>query len=209
VPNYEFFIATTEKSRIFGRLLDLLYGFASSREGKCSVQMEKKEFSAFFQRHYAYVCASVNLLVRDTAVSEDLVQEAFVKFWETKPVLLRDGAAPGYVKRMAINNALMYLRSKKTKEKQLIEFSAGQSASRNPTEEEIFNRESQQKLTTALQQLPRGCREVFMLSRYEQMTYHEIAEQLNISTKTVENQILKALKILRESLLAMALCYIF
>ncbi|MFN7435003.1 MAG: sigma factor, partial [Bacteroidota bacterium] len=82
--------------------------------------MEKKEFSAFFQRHYAYVCASVNLLVRDTAVSEDLVQEAFVKFWETKTFFLRDGAAPGYVKRIAINNALIYMRSKKSKEKQLI-----------------------------------------------------------------------------------------
>jgi RNA polymerase sigma-70 factor (ECF subfamily) len=169
--------------------------------------MEIKEFNAFFQHHYPAICARVNLLVQDPHLSEDLVQDAFVKFWETKPVLMNNSAAPGYVARMAVNNALMYLRTKKLQEKRWTEFGAAQPVANNPTEENIDYRESQKKLTTALQKLPPGCREVFILSRYEQMTYKEIAEQLDISIKTVENQILKALKILRESLLALAFYY--
>ncbi|MFM8912792.1 MAG: RNA polymerase sigma-70 factor [Flammeovirgaceae bacterium] len=171
------------------------------------VSMSLVEFAAFFQIHYPTICARVNLLVRDHDVSEDLVQDAFAKFWETKPVLMNNSAAPGYVARMAINNALMYLRTKKLQEKRLTEFGAVQPVANNPTEENINHRESEKKLATALRKLPPGCREVFVLSRYEQMTYSEIAEQLDISIKTVENQILKALKILRESLLTLAFYY--
>ncbi|MBK7525162.1 MAG: sigma-70 family RNA polymerase sigma factor [Saprospiraceae bacterium] len=57
----------------------------------------------------------------------------------------------------------------------------------------------QEKINTAIDSLPEKCRLVFMLSRMEGLSYLEIAEQLQISPKTVENQISKALKILRES----------
>jgi RNA polymerase sigma-70 factor (ECF subfamily) len=79
----------------------------------------------------------------------------------------------------------------------------------NPTEEGINYNESEKKLLDALQRLPPACREIFILSRYEQMSYKEIANQLDLSIRTVENQLLKALKIMRESLLALATYYFF
>ncbi len=169
--------------------------------------MEIDEFSVFFQLHYPSICARINLLVKESDLAEDLVQDAFVKFWETKPVLLDRNAASGYVARIALNNALMHLRAKRVHEKKLYEFGASQSVASNPTEEAIHYQESENKLIDALQKLPPACREIFILSRYEQMSYKEIAKQLTLSTKTVENQLLKALKIMREHLLLLIAYY--
>jgi RNA polymerase sigma-70 factor (ECF subfamily) len=169
--------------------------------------MEIDEFSVFFQHHYPSICARINLLVKESDLAEDLVQDAFVKFWETKPVLLDRNAASGYVARIALNNALMHLRAKRVHEKKLHEFGVSQSVASNPTEEAIHYQESENKLIDALQKLPPACREIFILSRYEQMSYKEIAKQLTLSTKTVENQLLKALKIMREHLLLLITYY--
>jgi RNA polymerase sigma-70 factor (ECF subfamily) len=171
--------------------------------------MELHEFSTFFQQHYPTLCARINLLVQQSDLAEDLVQDAFVKFWEVKPVLLNKNAAPGYVAKMAVNNALAHLRTKRQQEKKMKNLVAGQSMASNPTEEGINYNESEKKLLDALQSLPPACREIFILSRYEQMSYKEIANQLDLSIRTVENQLLKALKIMRESLLALATYYFF
>ena len=171
--------------------------------------MELDEFSTFFQLHYPTLCARINLLVQQPDLAEDLVQDAFVKFWETKPVLLSENAAPAYVAKMAVNNALMHLRTKRQQEKKRKDFVASQPMANNPTEEGINYNESEKKLLEVLQSLPPSCREIFILSRFEQMSYKEIANHLYLSIKTVENQLLKALKIMRESLLALATYYFF
>jgi RNA polymerase sigma-70 factor (ECF subfamily) len=95
----------------------------------------------------------------------------------------------------------MHLRSKRQHEKKLKEFGTRQSIANNPTEEAILYQESEKRLINALKRLPPACREIFILSRYEQMSYKEIASHLNLSIKTVENQLLKALHIMREHLL--------
>jgi RNA polymerase sigma-70 factor (ECF subfamily) len=61
-------------------------------------------------------------------------------------------------------------------------------------------RELEERLYTALNELPEQCRTIFQLSRFEEMRYREIADQLGISVKTVENQMGKALRLLREKL---------
>ena len=66
---------------------------------------------------------------------------------------------------------------------------------------QIESMELEEKIMEAVDTLPEKCREVFELNRFEGLTYSEVAEQLNISVKTVENQMSKALKILREKLL--------
>src|SRR5690606_12690185 len=76
-----------------------------------------------------------------------------------------------------------------------------QPESSNSTEEFIQQMETEHRITSILKKLPSGCRQVFILSRYENMSYKEIAEQLGISVKTVENQIGIALKILKSYLL--------
>lgn len=70
--------------------------------------------------------------------------------------------------------------------------------SANTTEQELAFKEAEQTIHEALDTLPPACKTVFVMSRVEEMTYREIADVLNISIKTVENQIGKALKIMRE-----------
>ena len=68
------------------------------------------------------------------------------------------------------------------------------------TEQKIGEAELENRIQTAIQTLPEKCREVFCMNRIEGLKYKEIAEKLNISIKTVENQVSKALKVMRENL---------
>ena len=186
-----------------------LAGISLARKLLCHffALMTLQDFTIFFQSHYPALCARTNLLLRDSDLSEDLVQDAFVKFWEKKPVLLNAGSAHAYVSKIALNNALMHLREKKRQKRVLADFAESTPVANNPIEEESSLQESEKKIFAVLQRLPPSCREVFILSRYEQMSYKEIASGLDISVKTVENQILKALKILRQSLLTLLFYY--
>ena len=100
---------------------------------------------------------------------------------------------------MAVNEALAYLRSNKRFQQE--EFSmdvvTGEDAS---AEEQYLHSELQERVTAAIDSLPPKCRTIFQLSRFEELTYREIAERLDISVKTVENQMSKALKVLRVKL---------
>jgi RNA polymerase sigma-70 factor, ECF subfamily len=171
--------------------------------------MSLVEFETFFNRYYTPLCARISLIVFDRDLAEDLVQEAFVKFWNTNPDLSNPAAAPAYVSQIAVNNALMYLRKKHREEREQKEYKAVLPLTVNATEEEIYSADTARSIQEALQKLPPGCRRVFVLSRYEEMSYKEIASHLGISLKTVENQIGTALKILRTALQNLALALLF
>jgi RNA polymerase sigma-70 factor, ECF subfamily len=163
--------------------------------------MTAAQFESIFKQYYNSLCCRVLLIVNDKEIAEDLVQDAFIKFWETNPVLLNTKSAPSYIARIAINNALMFLRRKKYEEKQL-EFKPDKQEFVHSADEALKENETELRLAKALAQLTPACRQIFVLSRYEEMSYKEIAEHLGISVKTVENQIGMALKILRSVLLS-------
>ena len=100
---------------------------------------------------------------------------------------------------MAINEALGYLR--RNKRYQEDEFDLSLEPGEGPSAEAHYlHLELEQNVKDAIDTLPPKCRAVFQLSRFEELTYNEIADQMGISVKTVENQMGKALKILRERL---------
>jgi len=171
--------------------------------------MSLAEFETIFNRYYTPLCARISLIVSDKDLAEDLVQEAFIKFWNLKPDLNNIAATPAYISQIAINNALMYLRGKQREEKLQKEYKTSLPQSGNATEEDIHGADTARSIQEALQRLPPGCKRVFVLSRYEEMSYKEIASHLGISLKTVENQIGTALKILRAALQNLALPLLF
>lgn len=129
---------------------------------------------------------------------EDLAQEVFVRFWEKRHSLQITSSLPGYLRRMAINEALGYLRRNKLFTEEL---DPKTNTELSPdVEGQLLHSELEQQIRDAIDQLPPRCRTVFQLSRFEELTYQEIADQLDISIKTVENQMGKALKVLREQL---------
>lgn len=152
-----------------------------------------------FQQHYGLVCRTISRFISDQVLVEDLAQEVFLRFWEKRGQIEITTSVPAYLRRMAINEALAWLRRNRGfgQEELTAQTPSGVSAD---GEAMFLHNELNLSIHEAIDGLPPKCRAVFQLSRFEEMTYPEIARQMGISVKTVENQMGKALKILRERL---------
>lgn len=151
-----------------------------------------------FKQYYSYICSAVYKIIPDSNLTEDLAQDVFYELWRKRERIEITSSLKAYLKRAAINKALNYIRSKK------IRFDSDddetvQNISVRSSENNVEAFELQEIINDAIDQLPEKCRIVFMMSRHEEMSYKEIAGALEISVKTVENQISKALKYLRKA----------
>jgi len=161
---------------------------------------EVKFIEFLFKSFYAPLCKSVYKFVRDADAAEDIVQEVFYKVWRNRNSLDLSKSVKSYLYRSAINTALNYLE----KNKRTVELEDNEVAKTglavNATEDLLDGAELQQKINCVIDGLPPRCQAVFTMSRFEEMSYQEIADTLNVSVKAVEKQMSKALKILREAL---------
>ncbi len=154
-----------------------------------------------FKQYYTLLCRTAVRFTKDTEAAEDLVQEVFCKIWQNREVLEISTSYKAYLVRSVTNQALNYIE----KQKRLVlseDTSPFESTlSANTTMELLAGTEMEGRIQQALNELPPQCRLIFEMSRFEELTYKEIAETLDLSPKTVENQMGKALRILREHLL--------
>jgi RNA polymerase sigma-70 factor (ECF subfamily) len=128
------------------------------------------------------------------------VQEVILELWNKKDSLEVNTSLFAYLKRSVYNRSLNFIKSRAkiaSDEQPLLLMKDKEDS----IEEELYGSEMASKLNKVIESLPEKCRHVFALSRFEEKTYNEIAEMLDISSKTVENQISKALKILRNAML--------
>ncbi len=153
-----------------------------------------------FYLHHGMVCSVIHRFIQDRDTVEDLAQEVFVRFWEKREQIQITTSLSAYLRRMAINEALGYLRRNKHLYDAEVTPQLADAHQENSAETQYLHTELELSVRAAIDTLPPKCREVFLLSRFEEMTYQEIADQMGISIKTVENQMGKALKILRERL---------
>lgn len=162
-------------------------------------QGNRMALQAIFDQQYENVCKAIFRLVQDPGLTEDLAQEVFVRFWEKRENINVDSNLGAYLRRMAINEALGYMRKKSRyiADELPLHLPGHQAAA---ADEAIEATELSQRISLAIGSLPPRCQTIFQLSRFEELTYREIAEKLDISIKTVENQMGKALKIMREKL---------
>ena len=154
-----------------------------------------------FDRHYTRLLGDIYRIVPDEDTCQDLAQEVFVELWRKRSELDIHTSLRAYLRRAAVNRALNHLKTSRRfilDEQEHLLRAADTSAGdiRHKMDQEIL----EDALHAAIETLPEKCRVVFSLSRFEQMSHREIAEQLGISIKTIENQITKAMKILREAL---------
>ena len=154
-----------------------------------------------FKQHYAFVCNVINRYVHDRSKTEDIAQEIFAELWMKRDHLIIHTSVTAYLRRMAITRTLNYLRDTKKHSWQelesIVDLESNQPALQPTVILEMEEAELKQRLDLAIQALPEKCRIVFMLNRMDEMSYAEVADHLSISVKTVENQIGKALKLLR------------
>lgn len=149
-----------------------------------------------FKQYYSYICSSVYKIIPDSNLTEDLAQDVFYELWRKREKIEINSSLKAYLKRAAINKALNYIRSRKMKFDS-DEDDTVQSIPVRSSEGSLEADELQDIINEVIDSLPEKCRIVFMMSRHEEMSYKEIAAALEISVKTVENQISKALKILK------------
>lgn len=153
---------------------------------------------AFQTLYYAFADPMFRYLRRKTGnadIAEDLVQELFTKVWKNRGNLDPERPIKAYLYQAATNLAVDHLR-KKVQEG----FSEEPKPEDHSEEPDHLAFEKRDKIRRAVASLPDSQRKVFCLSRYDGLKYHEIADVLQISPKTVETHMGKALKKLREIL---------
>ena len=135
-------------------------------------------------------------ILRDEDTAKGMVQNVFMRLWERKERLHFSGSIKAYLYGAIYNECLNNLRHQKVKvnHQQHVLYMTKNKVDEGAGMELLDLKE---KLQQALNDLPEKCRTVFQLSRFEELKYQEIADELGISIKTVENQMGKALKTLR------------
>lgn len=169
-------------------------------EGKLINSLTSQTFDLLFKEWYAPICRTVQRMVQDEHVAEDIVQEVFFNLWSKRETYQINTSFKSYLFKAGINAALNHL--KKSKRWTPLENDNGIVAEPlvDATSEQVEGLELEKIISDTIDRLPPACRSMFVMSRYEEMSYKEIAEATNTSVKTVENQISKALKVLRGAL---------
>ncbi|WP_321332588.1 RNA polymerase sigma-70 factor [uncultured Bacteroides sp.] len=168
------------------------------------IQLFNTLFSKYQKRfiHFAvsYVC--------DISVAEDIVMESFLYYWENRFSIDKDANLPAYILTVIKNRSLNYLRNQAIHAKaedhirlhqdRVLQANLISLEACDP--QELFSSEAEGIVKDALAKLPELTREIFVKSRFENRSYKEIALNFNISERTVESHISKALKVLRLAL---------
>ena len=151
-------------------------------------------FNHLFFCYYGRLCNYVTEIVKDDFASEDIVQDLFIKLWTNREKIEVQENIAGYLFKSSKNAALNYLRSEKCKKNAFEKISINAS---QLTDYDIEHEEFLSALDKCINQLPARSKEVFLLHRFEGLKQKEISERLNISVKTIKNQIWKSLQFLK------------
>ncbi|HRE52586.1 MAG TPA: RNA polymerase sigma-70 factor [Flavitalea sp.] len=165
------------------------------------IPLREKTFEEAFKTHFKKLYAYAFTIVKEEMAAEEMVQQVFFKIWEKKGQVEIRTSVTAYLYRSVYHESLNYLKHQKVK-------AAYQSHAARESKNQSDNASSklqlselEQKLNVALNELPEQCRVIFQMSRFEELKYQEIADRLGLSVKTIENQMGKALRILRTKLI--------
>ena len=161
---------------------------------------DKEEFKIVFSEHYNMLCNYAFSFLKNHNVSEDAVQDVFVHLWMKRNEINGVDLGP-YLFTSVKNKCLEMIRKRKVEQQNLQ--SIHQDTSLHNTDIKDLEYEKYlriERLNKSIRQLPDKCRDIFVLSKVNGLTYAEIAELKNITKKTVENHIANAIKMLRKSL---------
>jgi RNA polymerase sigma-70 factor (family 1) len=163
-------------------------------------QGDEQVFEKIFRHYYQRLCNYAGSILNDMDEAEECVQQMFLNLWEKRSSVSVTTSLKSYLFRAVHNAALNRIKHGKVKQLYAEEYVRSTPQTIGHTDKELEKTELQKQISKAIAQLPEQCRMVFKLSRFENMKYQEIATHLNISVKTVENHMGKALKLMREQL---------
>ncbi|MEM1321825.1 MAG: RNA polymerase sigma-70 factor [Bacteroidota bacterium] len=160
---------------------------------------DRGAFRQLFDRYYKYLLVTVINISGDRELAREVGQEVFFEVWKKREQIAVKGPLKSYLRRAAVNRMLNQLKARRLQyldDEQMPELSTRPA---DDPQQQLQADDLQSIIQQAIDALPERCRLVFTLCRLEGLSHKEVAAQLGISTKTVENQMLKALKQLRKA----------
>ncbi len=171
-------------------------------------QGDQKAFELLFKLYHVPLCNYAKIYVKHIDIANEIVQDTFIRIWESKSGLDPNQSLKSYLYRSVHNNCINYFRRKQINSRLTEEYKAevlqrieilGHDFNESRFDQLITD-ELELTIQKSIDNLPEQCREVFILSRYYDLTYQQIAEKLSISINTVKTQISRALEKIRENL---------
>jgi RNA polymerase sigma-70 factor (ECF subfamily) len=162
--------------------------------------LSESAFELLFRSHFREMCLLSVRYVKDMEVSREIVQDAFTSLWEKRTSIDPLKPVKAYLATTVRNKSLNYLRDNKKFNGNLLGFEKLYPEETAEVSDPLVAEEIRKKIRSATDLLPEKCREIFLMNRNEQLKYHEIAGKLGISVKTVETQMSKALRHMRDHL---------
>ena len=137
---------------------------------------------------------------KDLDTAREITQEAFISLWEKRETIDLSKPVKTYLTTTVRNKCLNWLRDNKKFNRDILDIEGLLSDRIYTPPDRLVEAEIRIKITSAIEELPEKCREIFVLSRNENLKYQQIANRLQISVKTVETQMSKALQHMRQRL---------
>jgi RNA polymerase sigma-70 factor (family 1) len=159
---------------------------------------DENAFAEIYKLHWQSLFVSAYNVTRDKGACNDILQDIFLQLWLRREKIAITGSLEAYLHTAVRYQVFKYIR-KSTRVSHLFE-QLDQRLSETPADGQVIFKELNEQVTNAVESLPSQCMLIYKLSREQQLSNREIAEQLNISIKTVENQMTIALRRLRVSL---------
>lgn len=156
-------------------------------------------FEDVFKTHFKKLHAYAYTILKDEDEAEEIVQNVFYKLWEKKEKIHELESVNAYLYRAVYNDCLNFLKHEKVKASHR-SFAVHNNSEMDNSGTEKKTLELERRISIALGELPEQCRTIFQMSRFEELKYREIADKMGLSIKTVENQMGKALRLMRTKL---------
>lgn len=167
----------------------------------------QKTFELVFKTYYKRLCTYAFDYTKQLETAEDLVKDFFLNFWFNREKLEIKTSLSGYLFRSVHNLCINYLEREKKKNLEtpaenlyLIELKLKQPLTQDYPIGNLLASEMEDQIMTAIERLPEQCREIFKLSRFDELSHKKIAEKLSISENTVKVQIYRALQKLKNTI---------
>jgi RNA polymerase sigma-70 factor, ECF subfamily len=168
-----------------------------------------KEFQEVYLKFFNGLANYAFSILNNREAARDVVQDVFLDLWKKRLDLVIKTSLDAYLVRAVKFKSIDFIRKAKTQQQYVADVVTSVSESQYDFDENDEDSELKKKLSFAIAQLPPKCRQAFLLSRVNGYTYKEIAQEMQISVKTVENQISRAFKLLRQKLSGLMLVLFF
>jgi len=163
-------------------------------------QGNERVYETVFRKYYQALCNYACGILKDIDDAEEVVQSIFLKLWEQREVIEINVSLKSYLYRAVHNTCMNRLKHLKIQDSYRQYVGKYLEDTFDSATDMMSKNELENRISQALEKLPEQCRIIFKMSRFEELKYQEIADKLGLSIKTIENQIGKALRIMRTEL---------